>query len=125
MYRPLVIHISQHAILWGCTWSQGSVPGPRGCTWFGGLPGPGRGVPGPRGCTWSWGVYLVLGGVYLVQGGVPGPRGCTWLWGCTWSYGVYLVYDVPGPRGLYLVPRGCTWSRGYLVPRGPTQVLPL
>ena len=54
----------------------GGVPGPGGCTWSGG-------VPGPRG------VYLVPGGLYLV------PGGCTWSWG-----------GVPGPGGMYLVPRG-------------------
>ena len=61
----------------------GSVPGPGGCTWSWG------GVPGPRG------VYLILGGVYLVpgEGGVPGPGGCTWSRGG----------GVPGPGGVYLV----------------------
>ena len=96
-------------LVWGCTWSGG--------------------VPGPGGCTWSWGclvlgvylvlrVYLVLG-VYLVPGGVSGDGGCTWSWGvylvlkgvpglgeCTWSQGVYLAPGgFPGPGG-YLVPRG-------------------
>ena len=69
----------------GCTWS-GGVPGPGGCTWWGctrsavgGVPGlgvylvqgdvPGGGVPGRR-----WGMYLVLGGVPGPEG-VPGPRG--------------------------------------------------
>ena len=59
------------------------------------------GVPGPGG---KQGVYLVLGGVYLVcGGGVPGPGGCTWSGGvpgpvgCIWSEGVYLVRGgVPG-----------------------------
>ena len=43
------------------------------------------------GCTWSRGVYLVLGGVYLVPGGVPSPGGVPGQWGgvcsggCTWS----------------------------------------
>ena len=135
----------------GCTWSGGVyLPGTEGggggtclvwggwvCTWSGGctslvwgggvyLPGPrwGGGVylPGPRGGTWS------RGGVPAwSQGGVPGPRGCTWSRGDVpawsqggvpaWSGGVYL----PGPRGLYLVPGGCTClvqGRGctYLVP---------
>ena len=47
------------------------------------------GVPGP-GCVPGPG------------GCVPGPRGV-----CTWSQG-----------GVYLVPGGCTWSRGYLIPGG-------
>ena len=51
-----------------------------------------------RGVYLVWGVYLVRRGVYLVQSGsVPGLGG------------------VPGPRGVYLVPGGCTWSGGYLV----------
>ena len=56
----------------------------------GGVPGLGGDVPGPGGCTWSWGVpgpgelYLVPGGVPGPEGGVPGPGG-------TWSWGVYLV----------------------------------
>ena len=46
--------------------------------------------------------YLPGPGGYLVLGGVPGPRG-----------------GVPGPGGVYLVPVGCTLSRGmYLVPEG-------
>ena len=60
----------------------------------------------------GWGVYLVLGrvylvaGVYLVPGGVPGPGGCTWSQGGVPGQsgylvlGVYLVLGgVPGPRG--------------------------
>ena len=42
--------------------------------------------------------------MYLVRGGIPGPGGYLVPGGCTWS------------RGVYLVPGGCTWSRGvYLV----------
>ena len=37
---------------WGCTWSQGGVPGPGGVPGLGGVAGL-RGVPGPGGCTWS------------------------------------------------------------------------
>ena len=82
----------------GCTWSWGRCTwsGPGGCTWY----GPG-GVPGSGwGCTWSRGLYLVRGvpglvpGVYLVLGGVPG----------------LVPGSVPGPRGVYLAPGGCTWS---------------
>ena len=51
--------------------------------------------------------------MYLVPGGVPGPRGVYLvLGGCTWSQGeVYLVWGgVPGLGG---VPHpGGTWSRG-------------
>ena len=41
------------------------------------------------------------GGVYLVPGCVPGPGG-------TWSGGVPGLGGVPCPRGVYLVPWGCT-----------------
>ena len=60
------------------------------------------GVPGP------WGVPGP-GGVHLVPGRVPPPKG---------------VYLVPG--GVYLVPRGCTWSQGCVPgPMGvPAQALP-
>ena len=119
----------------------GGVPGPGGapCPWGvylvpGSVPGLGD-VPGPRGvylipggCTWSQEVYLVLGGI-------PGPRGFTWpqgapaqvlpqglylvlgvylvwgAWGCTWFQG-----DVPGPKGVYLVPGGVPDPRGVYVP---------
>ena len=73
----------------------GGVPVPRGCTWSGGVPGPGGG-----------GVYLVLMG------------GCTWSQGGTWSWGgvvgVYLVWGVYLVLGVYLVRGGV-----------PAQVLPL
>ena len=94
-----------------CTWSQGGVPGPGGCTWSWGVPGPGGkgggGVPAPGGGVCSGGP-----GVYLVLGGVPGLGGLL--------QGVYLVLGGVCSRG------GCTWPRGvYLVPGGvPGQVLP-
>ena len=88
------------------------------------------------------GVYLVLGGVYLVpeggctwSGGVPGPGGVYLVGGCTWSRGggwcTWSRGGVPGPGGgVYLVPGGCTWSRGgvpgpggvYLVRYSPPPV---
>ena len=94
-----------------CTWSQGGVPGPGGCTWS-------HGVYLVPGGTWYWGVYLVLGG------------GCLLLGGCTWSQGgVCFQRGIPGPGGVS-VPGG-TWSQGvsawgvYLVVGGvPYQVLP-
>ena len=56
-----------YLVPWGCTWSQGGVPGPGG--------------------TWSWGMYLVLGGclpvggaclgVYLVRRAGTPPRQAT------------------------------------------------
>ena len=128
---PACCPISQHALLGGCTWSQGGgvylvlggVPGPRGCIWC-------------TGCTWSQGVYLVPGvymfpgRVYLVLGaGDTWSGGCTWSWGCTWYQGgtcpegVYLVVGgvpglggtclggVPAQRGVYL-PRECTCLGG-------------
>ena len=84
------------------------------------------GVPGPGGCTWSqgWGVGDVpgsrgtwsQGGVYLVLGGVPGPRGVYLVpGGCTWSGGCTLSQGgVPGPRGVYLVPGGVPGPGGHL-----------
>ena len=87
-------------LVWGCTWSQGGVPGLGGYSWSQGCTWSGR-VPGPRG------VYLVLG-VYLVPG-------VYLVWACTWSQG-----GVPGPggvpgRGLYLV-------QGYLPRYSPPPV---
>ena len=132
MYQPIVDRILEFAAQGGYVPGpgEGGVPGPRGvylvlggCTWSGGVPGPGgctwsRGVvPGPGGCTWSWGMYLVWG-VYLVRGEgvVPGPGGVVFLvpggylvlGGCTWCQG-----GVPGPREGYLVLGGV-----------PGQVLP-
>ena len=66
----------------------------------------------PGGVYLVRGVYLVVRGLYLVRGGVPGPGG-------TWSGGYLVLGGVPGPGG-YLVPGGCTWSRGGV----PGQVLP-
>ena len=60
--------------------------------------------------------HISGGGVYLVRGGgVPGPRGVYLVpGGCTWSQGVHLVRGgVPSPRGVYLVPAGL-----HLVPGG-------
>ena len=74
----------------------------------------GGGVPGPGGVP-ARGVCLVWEGVYLVlyRGGVPAQ----WVGGGTWSGGVpgpggYLVLGVYLVWGVYLVPGGCTWSRG-------------
>ena len=145
MYRPLVVRISQHALLGGggglylvagCTCSlgvylvQGGVPSPGGCTWSQGVYLV-WGVYLVLGgfCTWSRGVYLVpggctwsQGGVCLVPGGVPGPWGVDLVQGCTWSRG-----DVPGPWRVYLVPGGVPGPGGGWVgvpgPRGMYLVL--
>ena len=69
---------------------------------------------------------MCRGGVYLVQGVVPGPRGVYLVpGGCTWSGGA------PGPWGVHLVLGGAPGPGGvYLVqgapgPGGvPGQVLP-
>ena len=82
----------------------GGVPAPRGCTWSGGVPGPGGG-----------GVYLVLiGGVYLVPGGylVLG-------WG---GGGVPGLGGLPGPGGVS-GPRGCACP-GIPPVRVPTFFIP-
>ena len=91
-------HLKKECIPLGCVL-------PACCPYLPACTASGGGVSGPRvgGCTWSW------------RGAAPGPGGCTW------SQGVYLVLGgIPGPRGVYLVPKGdCTWSWGvYLVPGG-------
>ena len=98
----LPVSPSMHCSQRGCTWSQGGVPGPVGCTWSwgeGGVPGPWGsqgGVPGSGGLYLVRRIYLVLGGVpgpgrgYLVpEGDVPGPGGG----------GLPGSGDVPGPGG--------------------------
>ena len=93
----------------GCTWSQGSVPAPRGVYLF-------------RGCTWSGGSVPGPGGVHLVWGdvpgpgeGIPGPGGVHLvLGGCTFSGGHTWWVGIPGPGG-YLVPGGVPGQGVYLV----------
>ena len=69
----------------------GAVPG------LGGVYLVGGGLPGPRGCTWSGGVYLVPGEACLVQGGCTWSRGEGDVPGPGVGWGVYLVPGgVPG-----------------------------
>ena len=92
------MHSSRMCTVCSSSHLLGSVPGLGGVPGqevvVGGVPGPGvylvpGGVPCLGGCTWSGGV-------------VPGPGDVPSLGGCTWSG------DIPGPRGVYLVPWGCT-----------------
>ena len=95
--RSMAISWGMYLILGGMYWSQGGVPGPGGVYLVQGT-----------GYLVLMGVYLVQGeGVYLVPGGVPGRGGCTGLGGsapggCPWPGGLLPGGFAPRGWGQYL-----------------------